>query len=185
MAVRTVRCARWPRDAGGIIAGRADTGQHRRGNRDYLRNEGHGGAGPAAAPRDSGLSGAGPAQCLVLGRRSADGAVVLFVTCAVVLAADQFGDSGLGIELRGGHAGREIYLARRSKRGALGGGGAGVRGRRAGCRRLKFSRARTLIRERVEHSANSGRRLLSGVNAITIGGDYSMHVRAIAVAAWQ
>src|SRR5260370_35871871 len=80
-----------------------------------------------------GISSARAAQWMVLGRPAADGAFVLFTAGAAVVAADKFCDSSFGAELRGGHAGREIYFARAGEPCAVDRSGAGVRGSSACC----------------------------------------------------
>src|SRR5260370_35552423 len=81
-----------------------------------------------------GISSARAAQWMVLGRPAADGAFVLFAAGAAVVAADKFCDSSFGAELRGGHAGREIYFARPGEPCAGDRSGAGVRRVSACCR---------------------------------------------------
>src|SRR5260221_7187989 len=104
-----------------------------------------------------GISSARAAQWMVLGRPAADGAFVLFAAGAAVVAADKFCDSSFGAELRGGHAGREIYFARAGEPCAVDRRGAGVRGSSACC-----GRVRTALRKRRANQAQKAREILNG-----------------------
>src|SRR5258708_17258368 len=104
-----------------------------------------------------GISLAGAAHGMVLGGRAADGAFVLFAAGAAVVAADKFCDPGLGAELRGRHAGREIYFAGAGERCAVDWRGAGVRGSSACC-----GRVRTTLRRRRADQAQKAWEILNG-----------------------
>src|SRR5258708_13345767 len=104
-----------------------------------------------------GISSARAAEWVGLGRPAADGAFVLFAAGAAVVAADKFCDSSFGAELRGGHAGREIYFARAGEPCAVDRSGAGVRGSSACC-----GWVRTALRDGRANQAQKPWEILNG-----------------------